>query len=191
LKLGPAPNKNWAALTKDRPYSLSTGYNHLPLHPILQTLVPTSQDQPQTWRYSTDDPGNDNWYQTGFNDQGWKEAPGPFGSRGRNAAAGGTAWHTKQIWLRRSFTLQEMQGQIALLIAHQESIDVYINGVLAVTSPGSSRTYTVYPLSAEGLAALHPGTNVMAVHAYVDFGGPFADVGVVDVQWPDSEKGAQ
>ncbi len=188
LQLGPQPNKSWAALTRNRPYSLSTGYNHFPQHPILQTLVPTSQEQPQTWRYTTDDPGNDSWYNTDFNDEGWKEGPGPFGSQGRNGKKG-TAWHTKQIWMRRTFTLQEMQGQLALLIAHQESIDVYINGVLAVTSPGSSRTYTVYPLSAEGLAALHSGTNEMAVHAYLDFGGPFADVGVVDVQWPDSEKG--
>jgi hypothetical protein len=157
LQLGPQPNKSWAALTKDRPYSLSTGYGPLPPNPIVHALVPTSQEQPHTWRYTTDDPGGDAWSQASFNDQSWKESPGPFGARGRNAPAGmGTPWQTKHIWMRRTFTLPEAKGQLALLMRHGQTMDVYINGVLAVTTTGLSTSYTLYPLSLESVEALHP-----------------------------------
>jgi predicted alpha-1,2-mannosidase len=186
LKLGPKPNTDWAALTKDRPYSLSTGYNHFPQHPILRTLVPTSQDKPQLWRYTTDDPGS-GWSKADFNDQNWKEGHGPFGSGSRNSQPG-TAWNTNQIWMRRTFTLPEFQSQIALLMSHKQSTDVYINGVLAVTIPGVSNSYTVFPLTPESVKVLHAGANEIVIHAYKDFGSQIIDTGIVEVQWPDSEE---
>jgi hypothetical protein len=76
-------------------------------------------------------------------------------------------------------------------MCHQQSADVYINGVLAVTSPGPSSSYVVFPMTAESAAALHPGQNVLAVHVSQDFGGRFADAGLVEVEWPDSEKTGQ
>ena len=179
LKLGPEPNREWASLTQNRPYSLSTGYNHFPPNPAIKVLVPTSQTDPQIWRYTTDDPGPD-WTKPGFDDSKWKEGPAPFGRR--------TPWNTNNIWIRRSFTLPPVQGQPAILMSHQQGADVYINGVLAVTSPGPSSSYIVFPMTAEGAAALHFGTNVLAVHGTQDFGGRIVDAGIVDVQWPDVEK---
>ena len=44
-------------------------------------------------------------------------------------------------------------------------------------------------VSPESAAALHSGENVLAVHVHhEDFEPHYADVGMVDVQWPDSEK---
>jgi len=75
---------------------------------------------------------------------------------------------------------------------HGEDAEVYINGVLAVTSPGLSRIYAPYALSPEALASLHPGENTFAVHVrHEDFEAHFADLGLVDVLWPESEKAGQ
>jgi predicted alpha-1,2-mannosidase len=182
LKLGPEPNREWASLPQDRPYSLSTGYNHFPQKPVLHVLVPTSQNESHLWRYTTESPGSD-WSKKDFDDRNWKQGAAPFGRR--------TPWNTGDIWMRRTFTLPPQQGQLAILMSHQQSAEVYINGVLAVTSPGPSSSYVVFPIAAESLAALHPGNNVLAVHVSQDFGEHFADAGVVEIQWPDSEKASQ
>lgn len=189
LKLGAQPNHDWASLPQNRPYSLSTGYNHFPQHPVLNTLVPTSQEAPQTWRYTTENPDND-WANADFDDKSWKEGPAPFGGRSRTVQPG-TPWNTNEIWMRRTFTLPATPGQPAVLMSHQQSGEVYINGVLAVTSPGPSTSYVVFPITLESAATLHPGVNVLAVHVSVDFGGRVADAGIVDVQWPDSEKASR
>lgn len=186
LQLGPQPNKSWAALTENRPYSLSTGYSHLPPNPVVHTLVPTAQAQPQVWRYTTDDPGGNAWCQLSFNDQSWKEGPAPFGvmpgpgSRARPSQAR-TAWGTRQIWMRRTFTLPEAKGQLALLMRHGQTVDVYINGVLAVTASGLSTGYVIYPLSAESIAALHSGANVIAVHAYQEYAYGFGHSPILEL----------
>lgn len=191
LKLGPTPNRDWAALPQDRPYSLCTGYNHFPPHPILKTLVPTSQNEPQLWHYTTDDPGG-TWFSPDFDDSGWKLGRASFGSRGWGNHPR-TRWDSNELWMRRTFTLSKIQGQIAVLMRHQQGADVYINGVLAVTSPGPSQSYAVFPLLPDALKALHPGQNVMALHVHhEDFESYFADAGLVEVTWPDAEKsGAQ
>jgi beta-galactosidase len=149
------------------------------------TLVPTSKDEPQTWRFTTADPG-DGWFTTEFDDQKWRQAPGPFGARDRGFKPR-TAWRTDDIWLRRTFTLTAMQGTPALLMCHEQGADVYINGVPAVTSPGgSSKSYAVFPLSPESIATLRPDDNTIAVHVHhEDFEAHFIDVGLVDVQRSD------
>jgi predicted alpha-1,2-mannosidase len=189
LKLGPKPNRAWASSPWDRPYSLSTGYDHFPQNPILHTLVPTSQDTPLLWRYTTDRPADD-WFKTDFQDASWTEAPAGFGSRQRNVKPR-TPWRSDDIWLRRTFTFPETGnlGQLAVLMYHEEAAEVYINGVLAVNPPGYSQIYAPFPMTAEGRAALHPGQNVMAIHVHhAGFGGHFVDAGIVEVVWPDSEK---
>ena len=188
LKLGPAPNPQWAALPKDRPYSLSTGYNHFPAKPVLTTLVPTSQETPQVWHYTTRDPG-DGWFRTDFPDAQWKEGPASFGAKDGRIKEVRTLWNTDNIWLRRSFVLGALHGQAAIFMRHEQDAEVYLNGVHALTAPGSSRSYATFPISSESAATLHAGENVLAVHVHhEDFEAHFADIGMLEIQGPDSEK---
>jgi predicted alpha-1,2-mannosidase len=188
LKLSSKPSHDWAALPKDRPYSLSTGYNHFPKNPILTTLVPTSQATPQTWHYTTDNPGDD-WFKTDFNDSAWKASQASFGARDWRVKYARTRWNTPDIWMRRTFTLSVIHGQPAISMCHDEDAEVYLNGVLALTAPGYSASYATFPISPESAATLHPGENVLALHVHQeDFEAHFADAGLVDILWPDSEK---
>jgi predicted alpha-1,2-mannosidase len=189
LVLGSEPNPKWAALTKDRPYSLSTGYNHFPTNPLVQTLVPTSQETPQTWRYTTENPGG-GWFKADFNDGSWSQGEASFGERSwQTRLPTRTRWNSNNIWLRRKFQITEIHGQPAVLMRHYEDAAVYINGIHAFTAPGLSESYTVFPISAESAAALHSGENVLAIHVHhEDFEGNFIDAGLVEVEGPDSEK---
>src|SRR5439155_3872905 len=54
---------------------------HARLHqppPIEVVVVPTSQEKPQLWRYTTEKP-SEGWENPDFNDSAWKEGSGGFG----------------------------------------------------------------------------------------------------------------
>lgn len=190
VAVGSQPNKNWAASPSDRPYSLSTGYTHIPAHPILRSLVPTGQKAPVMWQYTTHKPAAD-WNQSGFDDTAWAKAPAGFGTDDSNVTPR-TPWATNDIWMRRTFTLPADSHALAMSAYHDQAITVYINGTLAAKDSDWVHSYTLLAISEAAKAKLHPGENVLAVHVHHSGqsgqGRHFADVGIVDLQWPEAEK---
>jgi hypothetical protein len=75
-------------------------------------------------------------------------------------------------------------GEVALLVHHDEDVQVYLNGVLAAEASGYTTDYELLPLSGAGKAALRAGRNVLAVHCRQTDGGQYVDVGVVAVLPP-------
>jgi len=147
--------------------------------PELITLAPTSRDDGQAWRYTTDDPGQ-GWEQPGVDDAAWKEGPGVLGKKDTPGANVRTEWLTPAIWARREFTIETVpQGPCFLEILHDEDAEIYINGVLAATVKGHNGAYEQIPLSGEARAALKPGANLFAVHCTQTEGGQSIDVGLV------------
>ena len=136
--------------------------------------MPTSEDAPQTWQYTTDKPSDD-WTQPAFDTSAWKTGPAPFGSGdGIN-----TAWKTDDIWLRREVTLPaDLPAKLDVVTIHDEDVEVYINGVLAASAPGYVGGYVKLPMSDAGRAALKPGKNLIAVHCHQTVGGQVIDVGI-------------
>src|SRR6266481_5192181 len=55
-------------------------------------VVPTSQQEPVTWRYTFERPPQ-GWNRPGFDDSAWKEGPGGFGTGGTPAVRVGTTWN--------------------------------------------------------------------------------------------------
>jgi hypothetical protein len=148
--------------------------------PLVRVVVPTSQEKGLVWRYTFEKPAAE-WFETGFDDSGWKQGPGGFGTRGTPGAVVRTVWNTADVWLRREFTLQE--GPLTnpmLSLHHDEDAEIYINGVLAAKLRGYTTDYEEVPLSAEARAALRPGKNVFAVHCHQTTGGQYVDVGIVE-----------
>jgi hypothetical protein len=146
--------------------------------PEFREVVPTSEREPQEWRYTTDKPA-DGWEAVGFADAGWKTGPGGFGTKGTPAAVIGTEWTTKDIWLRRVVELKEAPtGQLYVRVHHDEDADVFINGVPAASVPGYVTGYYEVPVRRAAAAALKPGRNVIAVHCRQTGGGQYIDVGL-------------
>jgi len=145
-------------------------------------VVPTSKAEGQTWRYTLDKPAND-WFKSDFKDDGWKEGKGGFGTKGTPGAVVRTEWKTDDIWLRREFTLPEGKyTDLQLNLHHDDDVEVFINGVLAVKLKGWKVDYEPTPIMVDAQAALKPGKNVFAVHCHQFKGGQYIDVGLIDVK---------
>ncbi len=151
--------------------------------PTYQEVVPTSQKTPLLWRYSFDLPAG-NWTSINFDDSTWKSGRGAFGTPDTPGLDPvGTLWNTPDIWLRRTAPIGELsdviRSQLLLRALHDEDIEVYINGVLAVSKTGFVGNYSYLPISAAAKAALIPnGPNLIAVHCHQTQGGQSLDVGI-------------
>ncbi|MBA3484739.1 MAG: beta-galactosidase [Pirellulales bacterium] len=149
--------------------------------PSVATLAPTSEVEPQTWSYVTEQPADD-WFAADFDDSSWKTGPGGFGTEGTPGAVIGTVWDGKDIWLRRTFKLDEVPaGELYLKIHHDEDAQVYINGELVSKRRGYRGGYGLVPLDVNGKSPLRAGANEIAVHCRQSEGGQFVDVGLVTV----------
>jgi hypothetical protein len=146
------------------------------------TLVPTARQKPATWRHTFDKPA-DGWFKNEFNDGNWKEGVSGFGSKGTPGAVIGTEWTTPDIWIRREFELPE--GKLVnpqLMLHHDDDVEVFINGVLAVKLSKWTTDYEEVSLSKEALVTLKPGKNRFAVHCHQIQGGQYVDVGIIDLR---------
>jgi hypothetical protein len=150
--------------------------------PKVETVVPTSEASPITWRYTFTKPA-DEWFKPGFDDSSWKEGAGGFGTTGTPGGVIRSEWKTPDIWLRREFTLPEGPfHDLHLILHHDEDAEIYVNGVLAARVTGYTTAYEEVPISKEARAALKPGKNLFAVHCRQTGGGQYIDVGIVDVK---------
>ena len=145
-------------------------------------MVSTSQEKGLSWRYTLEKP-REGWFKPGFDDGAWKEGEGGFGTRGTPGAAVRTEWKTRDIWLRREFTLPDRPlGDLYLFLHHDEDAEVYLNGVLAVRVYGYTTAYEEVPISPASRAALKAGKNLIAVHCRQTGGGQYIDAGLVEVR---------
>jgi hypothetical protein len=150
--------------------------------PRLYEVVPTSQARGLAWRYTFDKPATE-WFRPDFDDSGWKEGPGGFGTEGTPGAVVRTQWKTPDIWIRREFTLpRDVPAELYLRMHHDEDAQVYLNGVLAAEVSGYTTDYEDVPMRKEARAALKAGKNVIAVHCHQTTGGQYIDVGLSAVQ---------
>lgn len=150
--------------------------------PIVETVVPTSQDVGQIWRYTTTEPA-DGWQKNDFDDTDWEIGKGGFGTDGTPGAVIGTTWDTPDIWLRRSFDLGgSVPKELHLSIHHDEDAEVYLNGQLAASVKGHTSGYVQLPLDEKAAGALKPNLNRLAIHCHQTRGGQYIDVGLVSIQ---------
>ncbi len=152
----------------------SNNFAPFPKLPVVTTVVPTSQNQPQTWRVTEQNPG-DGWMNPGYNDANWNLAPAPFGTGGGI----GTVWRSNDIWIRRDIKLpQTLPANIKIAAFHDEDLRVYINGVLAMKAEGYTGAYDLFDISPEARAQMKPGATItVAATCHQNNGGQFLDIG--------------
>ncbi len=88
------------------------------------------------------------------------------------------------IYLRRNFEVPDGVDpeNLRFWLAHDEDVEVYINGVLALKRSGYSNNYGFYSVSKLAAAAIKSGNNTLAVSCRQTSGGQFIDVGLVELQ---------
>ena len=149
---------------------------------VYKPVISTSEKISQRWKYTLTKPAAD-WYTVSFNDTGWKQGAGGFGTDPPGRGLVGTRWSTDDIWLRRSFLVPKLTPQqisrLALRDYHDEDIDVYINGIKAYSATGYISSYESRPLSPAARKSIRPGQiNTLAVHCHQTEGGQYIDVGL-------------
>ncbi len=149
-------------------------------------IVPTSQATPQTWKYTTTNPGGTTWRSSGYNDSSWTSGLGSFGTVGITPGLfPNTVWNNTpgDIWLRQTFTMPSGTfSNLQFVLYHDETISVYLNGILAYTATGFTTSYQTATINSGALAVLTAGATVtMAVTCHQTTGGQGVDVGIVNV----------
>ena len=151
--------------------------------PTFETVIPTSETQSQTWKYTFDAPAGP-WSSKAFDEAGWKEGPGGFGTQNTPGIGKlGTEWNTSDIWLRRIFTLPNLTAeqieQLVLRDYHDDDVEVFINGVSAYKAGGYVAGYESKAITPEAKKAIVPGgENVIAIHCHQNMGGQYIDAGL-------------
>ncbi len=149
--------------------------------PVITTLAPTAEKQPQAWRYTMEKPADD-WTKPAFDDSGWQQGPAGFGEPSTPGSVVRTNWKTPNIWIRRTITLADApSGELGLLVHYDEDATVYINGEKAAELPGYTTGYTTVSLNGAS-KLLKKGPNVIAIHCKNALGGQYIDLGIVEIK---------
>jgi hypothetical protein len=146
-------------------------------------IASTSQAAPQTWRYTTTNPGGTSWTNSNYNASSWTTASGAFGTSGTPGIFPNTTWNTGDIWLRRTFVMPSGTfSNLQLVLYHDEDVQVYLNGVSAYSATGYITSYQTASINSQALAVLTPGATItIAVHCHQTTGGQGVDVGIVNI----------
>ncbi|MGF7231485.1 glycoside hydrolase family 2 protein [Arachidicoccus sp.] len=147
----------------------------------LTTILPTSEGSGRSWQYTLDKPNAEEWYSENFDASNWKTSLAGFGTHGEKNVK--TDWTTHDIWLRQSFSLNDLskvnRKNLILNIYHDDACTVYINGVKAAELSGANAGYTITSMSEAAQNALHlNGKNIIAIHCHQDGGGQYIDAGI-------------
>lgn len=140
----------------------------------LKTLLPMANEENWNGKYTTNIPAKD-WMQNDFNDSKWTSGKGAFGTPGMQAI--GTNWKTKEIWVRREFTIPEIPAgaNLYLIYSHDDDFELYLNGKQIVETGNKAKSNVLLKIDSRLLNS--NGKNNIAAHcldrgglAYVDFG---------------------
>jgi hypothetical protein len=148
-----------------------------------KTVLPTSDETSFAVKYTETKPDGD-WDTLQYPATGWKEGVSPMGnSEGQDKLM----WKTRDIWIRRTFTIANIDeiNKLILKVAHDDDADVSLNGKLLYTKIGVTKGYSMVPIDKR---KLNIGENIFAMHVVNTGGGAVADVGLVDAVKPAIKK---
>jgi len=140
----------------------------------LQSVLPNAKYEAWDGKFVTKAPAK-GWEKTDFNDASWQNGKAGFGTP--NTFETKTPWQTKEIWVRREFTLPASgnEGELYLNYSHDDDFELYLNGTEIVNTGNRAKNNVTVKLDKSLLNA--SGKNVIAAHcldrgglAYVDFG---------------------
>jgi hypothetical protein len=151
-------------------------------------ILPTAEHGSHEDEYTFTEPG-EGWNDLGYDSSGWKKGEGGFGWPTVNVVRipsiynGGETdpsriWGTPQgpshIWVRRTFTLEDVPDQVVLRHRLQGKGDIYINGRKVLSVDANNRAYSFVQIPSD---VLRKGENVIAAAAvktgpanHLDFG---------------------
>jgi hypothetical protein len=140
-----------------------------------ETVLTAADEENYSLKYTETKPAED-WTKETFDDSQWKPGQAPITD---NQTISKTVWRSRNIWVRREFTLQNIDfDNLFFKLQHDDNAEVYVNGEAAYTYAGWLTKIQYIPVKAAILKKLKKGKNVIAVHVENTGGGAWVDVGL-------------
>ncbi|HWZ36633.1 MAG TPA: DUF4964 domain-containing protein, partial [Mucilaginibacter sp.] len=139
-----------------------------------RTILTASDEKDYSVKYTFTEPTG-NWTALSYPATDWKEGMSPIGD-GRGDKI---KWKTKDIWVRRTFTISNTDdiNKLFLKASWDDNIEVTLNGKDIFTRVGVSKGFEMAPLDKDKLKI---GENIITMHVVNTGGGSRADIGLVD-----------
>ncbi|MGH7237310.1 MAG: DUF4964 domain-containing protein, partial [Candidatus Saccharimonadales bacterium] len=145
--------------------------------PVYRTILPAADETTWQCKYTETEPSGD-WQKTKYDDDNWQTGTAPFSDDKITAK---TLWAGKDIWIRRSFTLGNLDiDKLVLKLRHDDNVEVYLNGDKIYSFAGWTSDFKLIPLKDRFKNRLKDGENVLAIHCANTKGGAYLDAGLVD-----------
>lgn len=143
-----------------------------------KTVLPTSEESAYDVKYTEKAPEGD-WTALNYDDSNWKQGRSPIGNF---EGMSNLFWATRDIWIRREFSVNNIDGinELVLKLAHDDDAEIMLNGEKLYAKGGTS-AYRMLPV---GKGKLKAGRNVLTMHVVNTGGGAIADAGFLDKQKP-------
>jgi hypothetical protein len=144
---------------------------------IFSDILPANDKKNYTATYTEETPLN-NWMSINYDESNWKKAISPIGNI---EGFSKTIWRSKDIWVRREFTLDNVDFNEPLLkVQNDDDIYVYLNGEFLYQASCCNNDYKIIPMSSEILNKLKKGKNIIAMHVVNTGGDAYVDAGIVE-----------
>lgn len=145
----------------------------------LLPVVPTSQQGKWTGRWTTSMP-SEKWTAMNYDDSSWREDEGAFGTI-VNEPTAITDWSTPEIWVRRTFTLDEdLAGRkVYLEFCNDDDAVFYINGIEVHNTGSVCHKNEVIPVPEAAVATLQKGENIITAECKNPVGNGLLDFGLL------------
>jgi hypothetical protein len=142
-----------------------------------KTILAAADETPFSVNYTETKPDS-NWAGQQYKTANWQSGQAPFGDDEKNVK---TLWKSDNIWVRRTFTVQNIASinELLLKLRHDDNVEVFLNGNKIYEKTGWTNTFEYLPVDKK---LLKKGENTIAIHVANTAGGRYLDFGLVDKQ---------
>lgn len=143
----------------------------------MQVILPMAGSEAWKGNFTFDKP-EDNWTSPDYSADKWNVGKGAFGTNDQPAVR--TEWNTKDIWIRREFTLDDINinNSIYLKYSHDDIFELFLNGEKIVSTGYEWKNNVLIELKEDVKKKLRKGKNVIAAHCHNTTGGAYVDFGI-------------
>lgn len=143
----------------------------------MQVILPMAGSEAWKGNFTFDKP-EDNWTSPNYSADKWNVGKGAFGTNDQPAVR--TEWNTKDIWVRREFTLDDINinNSIYLKYSHDDIFELFLNGEKIVSTGYEWKNNVLIELKEDVKKKLRKGKNVIAAHCHNTTGGAYVDFGI-------------
>jgi len=146
-----------------------------------KAILPHAEDIAYTARFVETEPAN-GWMMQSYDDNDWQEGKGIFGTKEVDPQ---TLWTSRDIWIRRTFDVQNIPKDFLLRVKYDDIAEVYLNGEKIFSTGCCSSGFKEIELSGAIKQKLVKGKNVLAMHCANTGGQGFIDAGLYEPLPPD------